>query len=125
MPQLAYLGASSKTRYCGLAKLKLCVYDARSYLNDGALSIIDALKVLGIDAGSYSIKSAVNANIQGRYNAGYKAKTTSMKRRKIIRGLEKKEGDNIKNQEGVMYEAGDDVNTNMKIYILYFDLCYF
>ena len=86
--------------------MKLCVYDAISYFNYGALSIIDTLKLLGTDAGSYTIKSAVDANIQRRYNAGYKAKTTSMKRRKVIRGLKKKKGDNIKNQEGVMYEAG-------------------
>ena len=66
--------------YCGLTKLKLCVYDAISYFNYGALSIIDTLKLLGIDAGSYTVKSAVDANIQRRYNAGYKAKTTSMKR---------------------------------------------
>ena len=95
-----------KTRYCGLAKLKLCVYDAVSYFNYGALSIIDTLKLLGIDAGRYTLKSAVDANIQRRYNAGYKAKTTSMKRRKVIRGLKKKKGDNIKKKEGIMYEAG-------------------
>ena len=90
----------------GLAKLKLCVYDAVSYFNYGALIIIDTLKLLGIDAGRYTLKSAVDANIQRHYNAGYKAKTTSMKRRNVIRGLKKEKGDNIKKQEGIMYEAG-------------------
>ena len=56
----------------------------------GAQSIIDTLKLLSIDAGNYTIKSAVDANIQRRYNAGYKAKPSSMKRRKVIRGEKRK-----------------------------------
>ena len=91
---------------CGLTKLKLCVYDAISYFNYGAQSILDTLKLLSIDAGNYTIKSAVDANIPRRYNAGYKAKPSSMKRRKVIRGEKRKKSDKIKKREGVTYESG-------------------
>ena len=39
-----------KIRYCGLMKLKLCVYDAISHFNYGGQSILDMLKLLNIDA---------------------------------------------------------------------------
>ena len=97
---------ASKSRYCGLTKLKLCVYDAISYFNYGAQSILDTLKLLSIDAGNYTIKSAVDANIQRRYNAGYKAKPSSMKRRKVICEEKRKKSDKIKKREGVTYESG-------------------
>ena len=40
-----------KIRYCGLMKLKLCVYDVISHFNYGGQSILDMLKLLNIDAG--------------------------------------------------------------------------
>ena len=96
-----------KCRYCGLNKLKLCVYDAISYFNYGGQSIIDTLKLLNIyNAGFYTIKAVCDANIMRKYNAGYKGKISVKQKRKVIRGLKKKKIDTIKKQEGVTYEAG-------------------
>ena len=95
-----------KIRYCGLAKLKLCVYDAVSFYNYGGQSVIDTLKLLDIDAGYYTRMHLSNANVFRKYTAGYKGKKTSKQRRKMIRGLKKKKGDSLKKKEGVTYEAG-------------------
>ena len=95
-----------KIRYCGLSKLKLCVYDAISYFNYSGQSVIDTLKLLGIDAGIYTTKLVIDSNLHRRYNAGYKAEATSIQRQKIIRGLKKKKSDSNKKHEGVTYEAG-------------------
>ena len=84
-------GRAPKTRYCGLPKLKLSVYDAVSYFNYGSQSIIGTYKLLVIDAGSHTNKFAVNVNILRTYTAGYKGKNTSMIRRQMIRGLKKEE----------------------------------
>ena len=94
-----------KIRYCGLSKLKLCFYDAISYFNYGD-KVSDTLKLLGIDAGIYTTKLVIDSNVHRRYNAGYKAKATSIQRRKIIRGLKKKKNDSNKKHEGVTDEAG-------------------
>ena len=63
-----------KSRYCSLSKLKMCVYDAISYFNYGAQSIIDTLMLLHVDAGFYTTKMASDANVKRKYNAGYKGK---------------------------------------------------
>ena len=75
--------------------MKLCVYDAISYFNYGEQSVIDTLKLLGNYAGIYTTKLVIDGNVHRRYNAGYKAKTASIQRRKILRGLKKKKSDNI------------------------------
>ena len=95
-----------KTRYCGLPKLKLSVYDAVSYFNDGSQSIMDTYKLLGIAAVTHTKKFAVNVNILRTYTAGYIGKNTSMVRRKMIRGLKKKKSDIMSKQERTTYEAG-------------------
>jgi len=95
-----------KSRYCSLSTLEICVYDAVSYFNYGAKSVIDTLKLLHIDAGKFTKLMASDANITRMYNAAYKDKDSSKLRRKIIRGLKKKKSDNLRNKEGVTYEAG-------------------
>ena len=95
-----------KTKFCSLNKLKLCVYDAVSYFNYGGQSVIDTLKLLSINAGTYTKMFVSDANVCRKYNAGYKGKPSSKHRRKIIRGLKKKKSDSLKKHEGVTYEAG-------------------
>ena len=64
-----------KTRYCGLVKLKLCVYDAVSHFNYGGQSVIDTFKLLNINAGTYTTMMANKINVTRKYNAGYKIET--------------------------------------------------
>ena len=74
-----------------LNKLKLWVYDAVSYFNYNEQSVSDTLKLLNINAGTYTKMFVSDANICRKYNAGYIGKPSSKHRRKIIRGLKKNE----------------------------------
>ena len=84
----------------------MCIYDAVSYFNYGGQSVIDTLKLLSINAGTYTKMFASDANLSRKYNTGYKGNASSKHRRKIIRGLKKKKSDSLKKQEGVTYEVG-------------------
>ena len=84
----------------------MCVYDAISYFNYGAQSIIDTLVLLHVDSGFYTTKMASGANVKRKYNAGYKGKIETKQRRKVIRGLKKKRNDTNKHNEGKTYESG-------------------
>ena len=54
-----------KIRYCGLMKLKLCVYDALNHFNYGRQSSLDTLKLLNIDAGGNTIMMVSDMNRYG------------------------------------------------------------
>ena len=62
-----------------------------SYFNYGGQSVIDTLKLLSINAGTYTKMFVSDANVCRKYNAGYKGKPSSKHRRKIICGLKKEE----------------------------------
>lgn len=96
-----------KSRYCGLSKLKLCVYDAVSHFNYGGQCVLDTLKLLNVaNPGIYTTNMVRDMNMTRKYNAGYKAKASSKVKRKIIRGLKKKKADKNQKKEGTTYEPG-------------------
>ena len=84
----------------------MCVNDAVSYFNYGAMSIFDTLKLLNVEAGKFTFDMAHETNSTRIYNAAYKSLEPSKLRRKVIRGLKKKKSDNLKDKESVTYKAG-------------------
>ena len=95
-----------KSQYCGLSKLKFCVYDAIVYFNYGAQSVLDILDLLDIKAGVHTTAMSHKFNINRKYNAGYKSKTSTKLKRKLIRGKGKRKSDKLMQQEGTTYEPG-------------------
>ena len=82
------------------------MYDAVSHFNYGGQSVIDTLKLLNINAGTYTTMMANKINVTRKYNAGYKSKPVVRQTRKIKRGLKRKKTDKILKKEGVTYESG-------------------
>ena len=78
-----------KTRYCGLDKLELAVYDAVVHFNIGRMATIKVFETLNIISGVYTLELWNILNNKGNQSAAFKEMDSSKKQRKIIRNLKK------------------------------------
>lgn len=82
------------------------MYDAISYFNMGARTILKLLEELNIPCGKYT-QQGCNVLDNDRIDvAEYKEKDLSKKRRKVLRGLKKKKENKKQKVEGKTYAAG-------------------
>ena len=95
-----------KSKYCGIDKIKLCVYDAIGAFNYGSKSSLDIYTLLSIKPGFFTTKLCCELNLKRKYNSGYKNLDSSKRKRKIIRGDKKKKDDKNTQKEGKTYEPG-------------------
>ena len=95
-----------KSRYCGINKVKLAVYDAVGIFNYGCKAILDMSKLLNIIPRYYTTELCNEINVTRKYNFIYKSMPSTRIKRKIIRNKRKTRNDKNIDTEGVTYEAG-------------------
>ena len=96
----------SKTIYCGVDTLELGVYDAVANYNYGRKPTLDIYHHLNIKPGYYTIKLCHMLNARRKYNVVYHEKSTTKKRRNVLRGEKKKKNDKHVYVERASYEPG-------------------
>ena len=74
--------------------------------NYGRKATLDIFEKLNIAPRFYTKQMCQSMNIKRKYSDGYKNMDITKKRRKIIRGYKKKEGEKLLIVEGVSYEPG-------------------
>ncbi|CAH3046832.1 unnamed protein product, partial [Porites lobata] len=96
-----------KEVYVGRETLELGLYDAVSHFNIGAVTVIKLFQGLNIPPGKYTEEGCKLQDQLRVDGAEYKNKASTKKRRKVIRGLKKRNDDKNKQREGVNYASGE------------------
>ena len=84
------MGKGPKTVYCGLDTLELVVYDAIANYNYGRKATLDIYEHLNMIPGEFTCRMCNVLNVCRKYNAAHHNTPVAKKRRKVLRGEEKK-----------------------------------
>ena len=81
------------------------LYDAIAHFNNGAKIVLALYKALGISPGKHKEADCEALDQERLYRAAYKEKDANKKRRKVLRGQNKRKEDKKKDSEGATYVA--------------------
>ena len=96
-----------KSKYVAIDQLIFGVYDAVGHFNIGSKASILTLEKLNIVPGRYTLKGCSNQNKRCLFLAGYKNRSPTKRRRKVIRVKKKRsKEDKDTETEGKLYEPG-------------------
>lgn len=95
-----------KTIFVGADVLNFGVYDAVAHFNIGQKAAANIFHELGLLPGQFFEESIRKADKHRIKKAEHRNTPEVKKRRKILRGLKKKQEDKNKEKEGTTYESG-------------------
>ena len=93
-----------KNIFVGFDVLEFGVDDAVAHFNIGAEAAVNMFKEVNLDPGEYFLKGMRKINKERIAKADFKEKEVNKKKRKMLRGLKKKKGDKLKQEEGTLYK---------------------
>lgn len=105
-PSMHSSGNEQQRRHSGLSKVKLAVFLAVAYFNDGAGSIVLVLQELGISPGVHCKKACHKLDHNRLRHARRKSTEHPKKRRRDIRNWKKGYTDTLEALEGPHYASG-------------------
>ena len=95
-----------KNIFVGFDVLQFGVYDAVAHFSIGAEAAVEIFKEVNLDPGEYFLTGMRKINKERIAKADFKGKEVNKKKRKMLRGLKKKKGDKLKQEEGTLYKPG-------------------